>query len=121
MIYQIVFNSGETYDGGNSLFETKWKEIPKDKKIRTIIYFIPTGAGLVLSEFRKIYHYVEGVEDLNGAESGKIRIEFSYLIIERDDKYIQYQINQSNANVIVNIFKKDSEYIKKLNPDFWRN
>jgi hypothetical protein len=120
MIYQIVFNNNETYSGGESLFDTKWKEIPLNKKIRTIIYFIPTQAGLMLSGFERIYHYVEAVKDLNGVESGKIKIEFSYLIIERDNKYIQYRINQKSGDVEINVLDKDSKYIAGLNPTFWR-
>jgi len=121
MIYQIIFNNNEVFNGGDSLFETKWKEIPENKKIRTIIYFIPTQAGLMLSGFKRIYHYVEAVKDLNGSESGKIKIEYTYLIIERDNKYIQYRINQKNGDIEVNILEQDSKYIIGLNPIFWKN
>lgn len=120
MLYQIIFDNNEIYNGGKSLFETKWTEIPKDKKIRSIIYFIPTGDALILSGFKRIYHYVEALKDLNGSRSGEVRIEASYLIIEKNNKYIQYKINQKNSNIEVNIFEKNSEYINKLNPSFWR-
>ena len=121
MIYQIIFDNNEVFNGGDSLFETKWKEIPEDKKIRTIIYFIPTQAGLILSNFKRIYHYVEAVKDLNGSESGKIKIEFTYLIIQRNNKYIQYRINQKSGDIEVNILEKDSKYITGFNPVFWKN
>ena len=121
MIYQIVFESGEIFNGGNDLYETNWKNIPNDKKIRTILYFMPLNSGLFLANFKRIYHYVEAVQDLNGLESGKVKIEFTYLIIERNNKYIQYKINQNNGNVEVVIFDKNSEYIKRLNPFFWKD
>ena len=120
MIYQLVFDNNEIFNGGESLFDTKWKEIPLNKKIRTIIYFIPTQAGLILSGFEKIYHYVEAVKDLNGIDSGKIKIEYTYLIIKKNNQYIQYRINQQSGDVEVNILEKDSKYIAGLNPSFWR-
>jgi len=120
MIYQLIFDNNEIFKGGDSLFDTKWEEIPTNKKIRSIIYFIPTQAGLILSEFKRIYHYVEATQDLNGLNSGQVKIEYTYLIIERGNQYIQYRIHQNNGYIEINILEKDSKYIAGLNPSFWR-
>jgi hypothetical protein len=118
-LYNIVFEDNITLSTG-TLEEPKWLEIP-NKKIRSIFYSLPSGDMLCLSGFKRIYHYCEIVMDLNGSESGKKKVEYTYLIIERDNKYIQYRINQINFDVEINILTKDSEYIKKLNPIGWKN
>ena len=120
MLYKIVFNDNGVFEGGISLFETKWKEIPLNKKIRTIVYFLPTQDALLLTGFKRIYHYVEATQDLSGINKGKVNIEYSYLIIERNNQYIQYRINYKTNDIEVNYLSKDSHYIEKLNPHFWR-
>ena len=117
-LYHIVFEDNTSLSDG-TLETPKWLEIP-NKKIRSIFYSLPSGDLLCLSGFKRIYHYVEVATDLNGSESGKVKIEFTYLIIERNNKYIQYRINQINVGVEINILTKESDYIKKLNPIGWK-
>jgi len=121
MLFQIIFTDGTTYSGGDSFIYSLWKEISLDKKIRTIFYTLPTGDMLALSNFDRIYHYTEALNDLNGEYRGQLRIQAVYLIVERKNKYLQYKINQLTGNVEFSIFDKDNEYIKKLNPEFWKN
>ena len=118
-LFQAVFIDGTIFEGGDYQ-NTKWMEIP-NKKIRTLFYLLPTGDYLGLGGFKRIYQYIEILEDLNGPESGKIKIDFICLIIEKEDNYIQYKINHQTAGVEINILKKDSDYIKKLNPIGWKN
>jgi len=118
-LFQIVFEDNASFTGG-TYENTKWMEIPTDKKIRTLFYLLPTGDYLGLGEFKRIYQYVEVLTDLNGSESGKKKIDFICLIVERDNNYIQYKINHLDTGVEINILKKDSDYVKKLNPIGWR-
>jgi hypothetical protein len=118
-LYHIVFEDNTSVSNG-TVEEPKWLDIP-NKNIRSIFYSIPTGDLLCLSGFKRIYHYGEAVTDLNGTEAGKKKIEFTHLIIERNDKFIQYRINQITTGIEINILPKDSDYIKKLNPIGWRN
>jgi len=117
-LYHIIFEDNTNLSNG-TLEEPKWLEIP-NKKIRSIFYSLPTGDLLCLAGFKKIYHYCEATIDLTGTESGKKKIEYSYLIIERDNKFIQYRINQINPGIEINILNKDSDYIKNLNPIGWK-
>jgi hypothetical protein len=117
-LYHIVFEDNTSLAAG-TLQQPKWLDVP-DKKIRSIFYSLPTGDMICLAGFKKIYHYVEVTTDLTGAEKGKTKIEYTYLIIERDNKYIQYRINQINPSVEVNILSKDSQYIKSLNQVGWK-
>lgn len=117
-LYHLIFEDNTTLSQG-TLEIPKWKEL-SDKKIRSIFYSLPTNDMLCLAGFKKIYFYVEATMDLNGSESGKKKIEYTYLIIERDNKYIQYRINQINPCIEINILDKESKYIKSLNPIGWK-
>jgi hypothetical protein len=117
-LFTIIFKDNSNYFGG-TLEIPKWKEIP-DKNIRSIFYSLPTNDVLCLAGFKNIYHYVEVTMDLNGKKGGKTKIEYTYLIIERDNQFIQYKINQIDFGIEINILNKDSNYIKGLNPIGWK-
>jgi len=119
-LFQVIFEDNSSFNGGD-YHNTKWLEIPNDKKIRTIFYLLPTGDYLGLGGFKRIYQYIEVLTDLNGAESGKKKIDFICLIVEKEDNYIQYKINHQDIGVEINILSKNSGYIEKLNPIGWRN
>lgn len=119
-LFQVIYEDNSSLTGG-SYNDTKWLEIDANKKIRTLFYLLPTGDYLGLGGFKRIYQYVEVVTDLNGHESGKKKIDFICLIVEKDNNYIQYKINHQDTNIEINILKKDSAYIKGLNPIGWRN
>ncbi len=118
-LYTIIFEDNTNLFAG-TLSEPKWVEVP-NKKIRTIFYSLPTDDMLCLSGFKRIYHYVEATNDLNGVNAGKIKIEYTYLIIERNNKFIQYRINQINSVIEINILDKESKYVNGLNPVGWKN
>ena len=119
-LFHVVFEDNSGFTGGDYQ-NTKWLEIDKVKKIRTIFYLLPTGDYLGLGEFKRIYQYVEVLTDLNGSESGKKKIDFICLIVEKEDNYIQYKINHQETGIEINVLKKDSDYIKRLNPIGWKN
>ena len=119
-LFQIIFDDNSVFNGGDYQ-NTKWMEIPIDKKIRSLFYLLPTGDYLGLGGFKRVYQYVEVLTDLNGSESGKIKIDFICLIVEKESEYIQYKINHQDTGVEINILKKDSDYVKKLNQIGWRN
>jgi hypothetical protein len=119
-LFQVIFEDNSVFNGGDYQ-NTKWMEVPNDKKIRSLFYLLPTGDYLGLGGFKRIYQYVEVFTDLNGSESGKKKIDFICLIVEKEDDYIQYKINHQDTGVEINFLKKNSDYIKRLNPIGWRN
>ena len=118
-LFQVIYEDNSIYEGG-TYEDTKWLGIDKNKKIRSLFYLLPTEDYLGLGGFKRVYQYVEVVKDLNGTESGKIKIEFICLIVEKEDKYIQYKINHKDNDIEINYLTKDSAYIKSLNPVGWR-
>lgn len=120
MLYHITFIDNTTYNGGESVFDSKWLQIPKDKKIKTLFYSLPFGDYLVLSGYDKYYHNIEGVEDLNGKNAGKVNIEYIYLIGKIKDKAIRYKIDIKKQTIIKEMFKCEDKEIKELNVESWR-
>lgn len=118
-LFTIIFQDDSLFEGGDNISNTKWKEIP-DKSIRTIFYRLPLGDYLCLSDFSRIYHYIEAIEDLNGKKQGQVIVESSNLIIERNNQYFKYNIDYKNFGIKVEILTEDNEFIKKLNPKFWK-
>jgi len=119
-LFQVIYEDNSQFIGGDYQ-NTKWLEIDKDKKIRTLFYLLPTGDYLGLGGFKRVYQYVEVLTDLNGNESGKKKIDFICLIVETEGSYIQYKINQLSNGIEINILPQKSDYVKKLNPIGWRN
>lgn len=119
-LFQVIYEDNSVCEGGDYQ-DTKWLSIDINKKIRSLFYLLPTGDYLGLGGFKRIYQYVEVLTDLNGSESGKKKIDFICVILEKEDNYVQYKINHQDTGVEINILKKDSDYVKKLNPIGWRN
>jgi hypothetical protein len=116
-LFEIIFDNNSVFTGGD-LKNTKWTEIPANKKIRTIFYMLPAGDYIGIGGFDKIYQYLEVTTDLNGINAGKIIYEYAYLILDRNNQFEQYRINLKNRNIDFSILEK--EKIEKLNPLFWR-
>jgi hypothetical protein len=56
-----------------------------------------------------------------GESKGKLQIKFSHLIIERNDKYLHYKIDQKNKGIQVEELTAESKMIKELNSIGWKN
>jgi len=119
MLYNIVFEDNSVFSGG-TLTETKWQEIPLDKKIRSIFYFLPLGDCLGMSGYLSYYHFVEVVEDLYGGNKGKNKIEYSYLIGKKDNKYLINKISWITGNIERKIVDENDNLIRQLNPAGWK-
>lgn len=116
-LYILVFDDNSSFSGGD-LKNTKWMEIP-NKPIRSIFYSLPTGDMLCLSDFKRIYHYIEVTKDLSGERKGIVNFEFSHIFIEREKQILHYIIDLRKENV--KWLSEDNTVIVKLNPIGWRN
>ncbi len=57
-IYKILFQDGSTYEGGNSIRDSKWLLIP-NKEIKRLEYFLCSGEGIILEGFESYLCFVE--------------------------------------------------------------
>ena len=121
-LFSIVFEDNTTFEGGFDYSDTKWKNIPINKKIRSLFYRTPFGEYLCLSGYDKYYHMIEATVDLNGKNRGKSKIDCVRLFARKGEKVKVYKFNLLNNidKIEVNIKDKEDNFIKKLNPIFWR-
>jgi hypothetical protein len=117
-LFRILFNDKSEFIGGD-LIETKWQNIP-DKKIITLIYFLPIGDALILSDYNAYYHFVEVTQDLIGPKKGQVQIEFINLIGKKDTIYKLYRINLKTKQIEIKLLDKNDKLIKELNPIGWK-
>lgn len=122
-LFIAVLEDNTIFRGGN-YYNTKWLEIPEDKKIKRIFYILPTGDYLCLDLYDTYYHYVEGTKDIN--VGGKSNLEYAYLMGKKGNNITCYKINlrkRLNKNIgdieILNFTDNDS-FIKELNPRGWK-
>jgi len=118
-LFQIVFEDNTNFNGGDYQ-KTKWLEISTDKKIRTLFYLLPTGDYIGLGGYERFYHMLECTKDVTGDKAGIQNLEFDYIIGQKKDYTTIYQIDMKTGCINVKDIKNDDEFLKKLNPNFWR-
>lgn len=118
-LFQIVFENGEVFNGGDYQ-NTRWLEIPADKKIRSLFYLLPTGDYLGMGGYERFYHFIECTEDLNGDKAGQKNLEFAYIIGQKKEYTTIYQIDLKSGCINLKNVKNDEKFVTKLNPDGWR-
>lgn len=118
-LFSIIFDDDTFLEGGDYI-EPKWKEIPIFKKIKTLIYSLPSGDCLIAVNFIKVYHFIEATVDLTGKSRGQKKIAFTHLIIEKKEHFVHYKIDVIYGNIIVEFLNKNDNFIKSLNPIGWR-
>jgi hypothetical protein len=118
-LFQVVYTDGTTFNGGD--FEnTKWLEIPTDKKIRSLFYLLPTGDYLCLGGYERFFHIIECTTDLNGENSGVKNFEFACIIGQKKDYTSIYQIDLRDGCINLKNIKNDDKFLEKLNKNNWR-
>lgn len=134
-IFSIFFEDGTNFIGGNSYFETKWINIPKNKRIKHIFYTLPDGNVLVLKGYNKYFHMIEATKDWRRVKktsatriSANPRIEYAYIMGEKEGIVTSYRITLFHkkderyhiGDIVRREFYKNNPKIKGLNPDNWR-
>jgi len=117
-LFVAVLEDESIYTGGD-YYKTKWIEIP-DKKIKRLFYTLPDGNHLCLDMYDKYYHFIEGTNDLNGKNNGKVNLEYAYIMGSKNDKVICYKINLKNSNIERIEYNINDTFIKSLNSLGWR-
>jgi len=126
-LFTVIFEDKDNFKGGNSYYETKWKEIP-NKKIKRIFYRLPNNDYICLSGYNKYFHMVEATKDLTGIERGKVKIQYAYIMGKIKNQIISYRIvlfNKKNdkykiGDITIRIFDINDKKIKGLNSNNWK-
>lgn len=120
-LFTLILEDNTAFIGGTSYLTTRWKEIPKNKKIKRVFYSLPLGNYLCLDSYDKYYHMIEGVNDLNGSHRGQLIPQCAYIMGKREEQIDCYKINlitKTQTELIK--YNSDDEFIKKLNKDGWK-
>ncbi len=126
-LYTIIFEDSSIFKGGKHYIDTKWLEIP-NKKIKRIFYKTSNNDYICLNGYENFYHIVEAVQDLNGRERGKTKIEYAYIMGLKNNKVKSYRITLINkpfsshkmGDITVREFDITDSKISKLNKIGWR-
>lgn len=119
-IFIVIFDDNTRFIGGTTYFNTKWREIPK-KKIKILLYKMPNGQYLSLKNFDKYYHMIEALTDLNGKNSGKVQLQYAYIIGKKGGQYSEFKIPFLVGETMKKtIYKETDKNITRLNPLGWK-
>jgi len=118
-LFTIIFDDNSKYDGG-TLEKTGWKDIPSDKKIRSIFYSLPSGDMLAIANYNEYYQFIEVTQNIYGSKVQNKIFRYCYLLGKKDTEIICYKIHLQNNLVEILYYSNDDEFIKKLNPIFWK-
>lgn len=118
-LFQLMFADGSTFVGG-TLANTKWSEIPSGQAIRTLLYALPSGDYLALTDYENYYQYIEVTSDIIGGNKGQINYEFAYVIGARIDMAIVYKINLKTGTIEMQQLKMNDPWLVALNPMGWK-
>jgi hypothetical protein len=120
-IFMLVLEDNSNFVGGTEYTETKWKEIPKDKKIKRVFYNIPKGDTLCLSGYDTYAHLVEVTKDINGSKAGQVNLEYAYIMGRKDDAVKCYKINLQNSELIIcKDYNINDDFIKSIAKHCWK-
>jgi hypothetical protein len=123
-LFVAVLEDNTVYIGGKSYEKTLWLELSKEKKIKRLFYSLPDGNHLCLDLYDRYFLMQEAVCDLQGNLKGQTRLEYSYIMGEKDNKVTCYKINLKENDKIGNIERKQyattDPFIMGLSKDGWR-
>lgn len=117
-LFTVIYEDNSVFKGGD-LLNPNWLAIAKP--IHTLIYFLPSGDNLLFSNFKRIYHCVDGTKDIMGENKGKLQIEYTHIFIERNEKITYYKIDLRQKNIEVKDLELNNELVLSLNKIGWKN
>lgn len=124
-LFILVLDDQSIYQGG-SYVDTKWNEIPKDRKIKRIFYSLPNKDFICLEGYDQYYHMVEAVHDMTGKEAGRMKLQSSYIMGKKEGRvtcykiYLQYTGNKKIGDVERLEFLENDSFIQSLNKNGWK-
>ena len=92
-IYKITFKDSSVYFGGETVFDSKWDNIP-DKEILCLEYFINEHSSLTLRDFESYNHVIEATKAVYGPKGTDMstKLHNIYLMGKNGDKVTSFRI-----------------------------
>ena len=89
-LYRIIFKDNSIFIGGDSLYNSKWAEIP-DKEIIRLEYFLSDGSILVLQDYGAYNFFIEATKNIMGKSLG-VRLENIYVMGLKENNVVSYRL-----------------------------
>jgi hypothetical protein len=93
MLYKVIFIDGTFFNGGETLKNSKWLEIP-DMPITRVEYFLCFGEGIILEGFESYLCFVEADTKIAGPVGNCPKCNSKGKISKRITKYTNNDIKQ---------------------------
>jgi len=120
-IYSLILEDNSTFVGGINYSETKWNDIPSDKKIKRIFYRLPKGDVICLSGYNKYCHLVEVTKDVYCSKESGLKLEYAYIMGQKDNLVRCYKINlQNNEIIICKDYDINDEFVTRIAIHCWK-
>jgi len=122
----IAVLQDETLYIGGDYNNTKWLDLPKDKKIKRLFISILNNDYLCLELYNNYYFMVEATQDMSGKDAGKVKLQYSYIMGKKEGRVTVYKIslqytgNKKIGDVERIEYLETDEFLKKLNPQGWK-
>jgi len=116
-LFEIIYGDNTVYYGNLQL--DLWSASPH-KKIKYVLYKLPSGDSLILSGYQEYYHMIEVTKDLNGTQRGILNFEYSYIMGKKLNIINIYKINLKNGLIEFKQTVENDKFIKGLNLNYWR-
>jgi len=117
MFFKVRYEDGTEFTSKGNYKDTKWKDIPDDKNIRAIYFFLPDNNILTLHDYESYNHIIEATQDIYN--SNKFTIRYQYLMCKKGDKVISYRItlfqNKDARYRIGDITRREYNFGKEYN------
>jgi len=117
-LFIAILDDNTKFIGGNKS-DTKWLEIPNNKKIKSLYYRLPSDDFLCLAGYSEYYHLIEAVQMVSGNNKSKAKIKYFHVIAKKKTKVLHYKIN-TLGQINLEVLSKNHKFIKKLNPNGWK-
>jgi hypothetical protein len=119
-LFRVIFTDNSQHLGGN-LSKQNWVTIPNDKKIKALLYNLPTGDHLCLEGYSKYYLEVEvSYSIMSNGSSNFNGFTKTHLTVKRNNQYLKYSIDLKTSAIEVKVLSETQVNELKLNPIYWR-
>ena len=117
-LFKIIFEDNTEFLGG-TLSDSKWDQIPTDKRIQTLCYYLPEKT-IKLQGYDRYYHQVVRHYFLNSERRGETQIGNSYLFAQHKNKVYVKKMNFQTSEIEEFELDINDKKITQMNPVYWR-
>jgi hypothetical protein len=108
-IFKITFTDNTIFEGGDSIYDSKWKDIPS-KEILCLEYFIDEHESVTLRNYESYNYFIEATNNIYGPKGTDLtqQLHNIYLMGIKDGKVVSRRISLVGIDGTDKYLKGDS-------------